>query len=61
MKLNYLTNKKNLQELWCFLSTIILIIIIIEIIFPNLVLIYLNPLFFLLLWILLAIYLLFKD
>lgn len=61
MKLNYLTNKKNLQELWYFLSTIILIIIIIEIIFPNLVLIYLNPLFFLLLWILLAIYLLFKD
>ena len=61
MKLNYLTNKKNLQELWYFLSTIILIIIIIEIIFPNLVLIYLNPLFFLLLWIFLAIYLLFKD
>jgi hypothetical protein len=61
MKINFLKNKKILQELWYFLSLLIVIIITIELIFPNLVLIYLNPLFFLVLWLILAIYLLYRN
>lgn len=61
MNLNFLKTKKFLQELWYFFSIIIVIIIILELISPNLVLIYINPLFFLLIWIILAIYLLIKK
>ncbi len=61
MNFKVLKNKLILQEVWYFLSVIIVLTIILELFFPNIVLIYINPLFLLVIWIILAIYLLIKK
>jgi hypothetical protein len=50
-----------IQEFWYFISSLIFITIILEIFWPSLVLIYFNPLFLFVIWLILAIYLLFKN
>ncbi len=61
MNFNFFKKTEAITEVWYFLSIIIVIIFILELVFPSLVLVYLNPLFFLVLWILLSIYLLFIN
>ncbi len=61
MNFKFFKKTEIITEVWYFLSAIIFIIFILELLFPGLVLIYLNPLFFLILWILLSIYLLFRN
>ncbi len=61
MNFKFFKKEEIITEIWYFLSIIIFIIFILELVFPSLVLIYLNPLFFLVLWIILSIYLLFRN
>lgn len=61
MNFKFLKKEKIITEVWYFVSLLILIVFILELLFPSLVLIYLNPLFFLVLWIILSVYLLFRN
>lgn len=61
MNFNILKNKNLLSQAWYFLAVIISLTIILELLFPGLVLVYINPLFFLLLWLILSIYIIFRK
>lgn len=50
-----------LSKLYIFLSLIIVFIVLLEYLFPSLVLVFINPLFIISLWLLLSLYLLIKK